>query len=166
MVLPYINSTSSTYRIATCLEFCHRRLPVLIDLSCALSNKLERCCKICRGKYLSIVVWVWQFYERRQGKMLFYRANIWHVILHYSPSAHVNQMFQTFVSFSPTSHQFLQFFTHSFKKDEERPTQLKLENWRRIIREFSHFPHNRDENRNLNKWTRSGYMFSHILPKL
>lgn len=68
LLLTYKNSTFSIYRIATCLESCHGRLPVLIDLSCALSNKLARYCKICRGNYLSTVVWVWQLYEWRQGE--------------------------------------------------------------------------------------------------
>lgn len=44
LLLTYKNSIFSVYRIATCLAFCHRSLPVLIDLSCALSNKLARYC--------------------------------------------------------------------------------------------------------------------------
>lgn len=132
LLLTYINSTFSIYRIASCLEFCHRRLPVLIDLSCALSNKFTRYCKMCRGKYLSIVVWGWQLYEWCQGKMLFYRANIWQVIIHCSPTAHITQMLQALLSLSPATNSNILLFHRLFKniKKGQHNEQLKFGNWR------------------------------------
>ena len=123
LLLTYINSTFSIYRIASCLEFCHRRLPVLIDLSCALSNKFARYCKTCRGKYLSIVVCGWQLYEWRQGKMLSCRANIQQVIIHYSPTAHITLLFQVLLSLFPASNLIISFFHRLIKKYQERSTQ-------------------------------------------
>lgn len=132
LLLTYINSTFSIYRIASCLEFCHRRLPVLIDLSCALSNKLTRYCKMCREKYLSIVVWGWQLYEWCQGKMLHYRANIWQVIIHYYPLPTLLRWFRPCSPFLLLQIEIFYFFIGYYKKikNGQHNEQLKFGNWR------------------------------------
>lgn len=102
----YINSTFSFYRTATCLECYHRRLPVLIDLSCALPNKLARHCKICKRSLF--LLWCGSDSLRNDVKEESCSAEQKLSKLLYTthPLPALSEVVQPFLSLSPVSYKF------------------------------------------------------------